>query len=324
MLGKYSGVGSISKVTTDAIRIDLTRNISKVLFDLQDEVRFAFDREIGASCPEWTEIPVYAKLLQVVALLSGRTFVGLPLCRDKEWTDATINFTVDLGRAVGTISNYHRLIRPLVRPFLPEVHRLRAYREFAGRKLKPHADAILAARGMGNGATSTPGQARKLEKVATDDGDQETASGKSNGSENFSMIHWILDRMRDISNADAVSLGKEQMLVAFAAVHTTSMAISQAIFDLAAHPEYASELRDEIEAVIREDGYTDGMLRKASVPKLKKLDSFIKESQRETPPGVCTCCFTFLSSFCFSYLSSFWFPTVFSCLFSLQSLYCLE
>ena len=48
-----------------------------------------------------------------------------------------------------------------------------------------------------------------------------------------------------------------------------------ALYELAAHPEYATPLREEIEAVTEKGGWT-----KASVMQLRKLDSFIKESIR--------------------------------------------
>jgi cytochrome P450 len=74
-----------------------------------------------------------------------------------------------------------------------------------------------------------------------------------------------------------------------AAIHTTTMAATAAIYDLAAHPEYIQPLREEIQQVIDEDGQDvdrDGFmkLKKPSMPKLWKLDSFLKESQRCTPP----------------------------------------
>jgi len=66
------------------------------------------------------------------------------------------------------------------------------------------------------------------------------------------------------------------------------MATTAAIYDLAAHPEHIQPLRDEIEQVVNEDGNdVDGVsfkkLKKSSMPKLWKLDSFLKESQRFTP-----------------------------------------
>jgi cytochrome P450 len=69
------------------------------------------------------------------------------------------------------------------------------------------------------------------------------------------------------------------------------MATCHAIYDLAARPEYVEPLREEINQVLQEDGYDlDGegnlKLKKMSMPKLRLLDSFLKETQRLSPPGL--------------------------------------
>ena len=79
-----------------------------------------------------------------------------------------------------------------------------------------------------------------------------------------------------------------------AAIHTTSMAVTAAIYDLATYPEYIAPLREEIQKALDEDGHDiddDGFLRlkMSSMPKLWKLDSFLKESQRLTPPALSKC-----------------------------------
>lgn len=68
------------------------------------------------------------------------------------------------------------------------------------------------------------------------------------------------------------------------------MAATHALYDLVCRREYIQPLRDELELVIAEDGQdTDGngflKLKKSSLTKLRKLDSFLKESQRLSPPG---------------------------------------
>jgi Cytochrome P450 len=50
------------------------------------------------------------------------------------------------------------------------------------------------------------------------------------------------------------------------------------LHDLAAHPEYAKPLREEIEPLVSKEGWT-----KATVMKMYKLDSFLKESMRMHP-----------------------------------------
>jgi cytochrome P450 len=69
----------------------------------------------------------------------------------------------------------------------------------------------------------------------------------------------------------------------FAAIHTTTMGMTNILYDLAAHPEWADVLREEIQRVSAEE--PNGKLRKKTMPKLRKLDSFIKESQRVHPLG---------------------------------------
>ena len=74
------------------------------------------------------------------------------------------------------------------------------------------------------------------------------------------------------------------------------MAATQAVYDLVSRPEYILPLRDEIQQVVDEDGQdidSDGFLKlkKTSMPKLRKLDSFLKESQRLSPAGISTCTF---------------------------------
>lgn len=50
---------------------------------------------------------------------------------------------------------------------------------------------------------------------------------------------------------------------------------THALYHLAANPEYAQPLREEVDTIVREDGWS-----KASVGKMRKIDSFLKESQR--------------------------------------------
>jgi hypothetical protein len=47
------------------------------------------------------------------------------------------------------------------------------------------------------------------------------------------------------------------------------------LYRLLANPEYIEPLREEVDAVIREEGWT-----KAGIDKMHKMDSFLKESQR--------------------------------------------
>jgi cytochrome P450 len=59
-------------------------------------------------------------------------------------------------------------------------------------------------------------------------------------------------------------------------------AITHALFDLAANPEYSKPLREEVEELTKREGWT-----KAALEQMHKVDSFVKESQRLHPVGIC-------------------------------------
>lgn len=67
-----------------------------------------------------------------------------------------------------------------------------------------------------------------------------------------------------------------------------TFAVLRAIYDLTTQPEYFEPLRQEIEEVLGKDGFqTDSqgrrIMERTSYVKLRKLDSFLKESMRLCP-----------------------------------------
>jgi len=114
---------------------------------------------------------------------------------------------------------------------------------------------------------------------------------KGNHQDQGSFVSWLLKYTPTADRANYSVLSQNQLSVSFAAIHTTAMATTHAVYDLIANPEFIPELREEIEHVIACDGYesrNDGTkrLKKSSFPKLQKLDSFMKESQRFSPPSL--------------------------------------
>lgn len=67
-----------------------------------------------------------------------------------------------------------------------------------------------------------------------------------------------------------------------ATIDTLGGTLHQILIDLAAYSQYIPELRTEIDSVLQTE--SDGQLHRPSLSKLKRLDSFIKESQRLNPP----------------------------------------
>jgi hypothetical protein len=79
-------------------------------------------------------------------------------------------------------------------------------------------------------------------------------------------------------------LAHRQLILILASVDTTTRAGAHAIYDMCARPEYFEPLREEIETVLREDGGWG----KPTLTKMRKLDSFLRESQRLSPANIRT------------------------------------
>lgn len=86
-LGQYTSVASNSSAMIHSVKFDLTKNIGNLIPLMQEEISYAMDNFMSGYTPAegWTRVPVYALSTRVIAMVSGRVFVGLPLSRDEEW-----------------------------------------------------------------------------------------------------------------------------------------------------------------------------------------------------------------------------------------------
>lgn len=111
---------------------------------------------------------------------------------------------------------------------------------------------------------------------------KEDAAGTLFRDDKFdNLLQFMSDAAKGV-DAQPDKLAGRTLILTLAASHTTSMAACQALFQMCEHPEYLSELREEVRSVVEEDhGW-----RKTTLTKLRKLDSFVKESQRVHPPSL--------------------------------------
>lgn len=96
------------------------------------------------------------------------------------------------------------------------------------------------------------------------------------------LLEWMIEIAKD-GERNPKDLAHLEVVISLASIHTSQMNAVHILYDLAEHPEYAEVLRDEIRQVKREDGEWT-QWNKNSFYKLKKLDSFMRESQRHNPP----------------------------------------
>jgi cytochrome P450 len=75
-----------------------------------------------------------------------------------------------------------------------------------------------------------------------------------------------------------------QLSISIAAIHTTSDLVTQVLYDLAGKQDLIQALREEVIAMLREDGW-----KKSTLFKLKLMDSVLKETQRMKPSDISKC-----------------------------------
>jgi len=166
----------------------------------------------------------------------------------------SINYTTDTVVGSANLVKYSSWLRPLVARINPTMRRCRAHVPNALRIIGP----VIKSR-------------------------VDSTISKPDAPKPNDFIQWQFDRSPSDKKFDLKYQSIGQLKIGFAGIHTTSQNLTHVFFDLAAHPEYTQPLREELKEVLADCG---GVLTKQSITKLRKLDSFMKESQRVNPPSL--------------------------------------
>ncbi|KAH9915855.1 cytochrome P450 [Fomitopsis serialis] len=228
------------------IRGPLTKNLGVVFGDVVDEINAAFTDTIGSKLQgdEWISVNALMTMAVIISRVSNRVFVGLPLCRNEDYLQIVRQFTFDVSRARFILSWFPKSLKKIVGPFIPWARR-------ATQKASVHLRPIIEDR------------FKKLKEMGEDWADKP----------NDYMMWIINEARREGGSVQAIIEGL--MVSNFAAIHTSSNSMTQALYHLAESAEYVKVLREEVDSVVKEHGWT-----KVATGKMWKLDSFMRESQR--------------------------------------------
>ncbi|KAJ7203650.1 cytochrome P450 [Mycena pura] len=227
-----------------SIRGGLTRSLDLCFPEVRDEIEHAFDDVLALKGNEWKLVQVYAAMVHIGARTSNRLFVGLPLCRDQEYLELNIDFAVSVIVRGQLISSFPDFLKPIFGPILSK-------RNSSLRHALKFLQAIIDER---------------LEK--------ENQYGQDWPERPNDLISWLLDHAKGEERTTS-ALAMRVLLVNVGAIHSSGMAFTNALYDLAKYPEYIGPMREEAEQVIAQKGWS-----KAALADLHKMDSFIRESQR--------------------------------------------
>ncbi|EKM83195.1 hypothetical protein AGABI1DRAFT_111666 [Agaricus bisporus var. burnettii JB137-S8] len=225
-----------------AISTHINRNMVTKYDDFRDEVLEIFNEKFS-DAEDWVGVTAYPTFLRFICRTANRYFVGAPLCRNGDYLSAIEGLTIDVTNSAKIINLFPNFLKPLVGRSL----RMVAKRLNAGyRHLAPLVEERL--------------NQAKLDPDASMPND---------------LITWLMESATHDYHFGVRDMVMRIFIVNFTSIHTSSMAFTQGIYDLAIHPEYVKELREEAESVIGEYGWN-----KVALQKLRKIDSFLKESHR--------------------------------------------
>ncbi|KAI0731494.1 cytochrome P450 [Fomitopsis betulina] len=223
------------------VRSNLTRALGSLFPVLREEIVHSF-RTVIPETDDWCNIKVYESGMDIVCRTSNRLFSGLPLCRDEDYLALNKQFTIDVFTGAQIINLFPSFLKPVAGRLLTNVPK-------SIERGEKHLGPIIEER-----LQHEPG---------------EDWEGKPND-----MLQWLIDAAEG-EERTVRSLVLRMLTVNIAAIHTSSISFTQAILLLAAHPQYVEPLREEVEAVVREEGWT-----KAAINKMRRTDSFLKETAR--------------------------------------------
>ncbi|KAI1505683.1 putative cytochrome P450 monooxygenase [Biscogniauxia marginata] len=252
--GLYSTTAILTEgnLHTRTIQGRLTPRLRHHVPVVQETLRRHFPEEIPATKDGYTSVKAFHLVLRLVSFIAARHFVGLPLCEDEEWLSTALTYTENAFKTIIVLQIFPDWAKFFVTFLLPSSYQV----NWALRKAKHIIIPLINER-------------RRREREDFD----------YKKPEDF--LQYMMDAA-DEFDGHPDKLAHRLLILTLGAVHTTSMAATQTLFDLCAHPEYIEPLRQEVLEALQKDGeYT-----KQALTHFKKLDSFMRESQRLNPPSL--------------------------------------
>nr|CAP07653.1 P450 monooxygenase [Sphaceloma manihoticola] len=250
--GHIPGLETVKLVARDdqliqtVARKHLTKHLAKVIQPLSEETEFALDQNFGHN----------PAILDIIARISSRIYLGDELCRNTAWLATTKVYTSAFFAAPVKLGLIPAPLRRLAHWLIPECKILREQVQEARRIIEPlvRRRQALRAKALAEGCP-TPQFNDALGWAA-----EESAK---NGKDYDPAI--------------------TQLALSMLAIHTTYDLFQQCILDLAQNPHFIEPLRQEAIEVIQQYGWT-----KQGLYHMKLLDSALKETQRLKPGSMVT------------------------------------
>lgn len=243
----------------NVIRNYMTRQLHSIFPEVYDEVKYTFENDATLNSDEWRELHVFPWILKVVAKASNRVFVDTPLCRDPQWLSVVIEDATSVVKTATFINLFPTPLRGLVGWLI------------SGKKARLRRASALA---------------KDVIEVHL------SRAGKDLEMPDF--LDWLIS-IAPQEELNVEDITRRIVAVNFAAIHTSSLSLTHALYWITARPEYVEPMREEIETVTKEMGWS-----KNAIGHMPRVESFMKECMRVVPLGANTMARRVMKPFRFS------------------------
>ena len=246
---------------------NLPRRIGALIPDIWNELSDSIDEGWGTDTENWKEVCVFESMMQIIARVSNRVLVGMPLCRNEAYLKAISGFAQDVIQTSLLLQFTPKLFHPIMGPIyaLPNTIHYRQSRAFTLPLVK-----------------------ERVENMKKKDADPNFEWEEPN---DFLMWHIrSAYKENNLQEMDPEMACKRLMPLGFAGIHTTTLAITNCLLDLAASPTYSATITTDSNALnpletIRSEALSTYLgsnktWSKANLASMIRTDSAIRESMR--------------------------------------------
>ncbi|KXX80410.1 Fumitremorgin C monooxygenase [Madurella mycetomatis] len=195
----------------------------------------------------WHTIDWQKDTMGIIARAASSVFVGPEKADDPEWLDLVQGYVLAFFTGVSDLHRYPAWSRSIVHWFLPSA--------IACRKYVSHAREIM----------------NEVIRKRQEEVKRAALEGKEHPAYNDALA-WV-----QAASGGRAEAGDVQLSLAMAALFTTTELFRQLLIEIARHPELVEPLRNEVSEQISLHG-----ISVAATSNMVLLDSFMKESQRQT------------------------------------------
>ncbi|KAI0140542.1 cytochrome P450 [Xylariaceae sp. FL1272] len=213
---------------------------------------------------EWVEMDVQSAVRMLVARITSVIMIGPEKGRDPDWLRLIVEFPGSLLGVAYTLRWFPPWMRRFVAPCLPARRTLNMKYKAAYDFLLPLIERHRAVKGSYD----------PDERIYEEEDDD-------------TLLSWMI-RHGNAEETKAEEMSARQILLTLASIHTTSMTVTNILYDLCEHRKWIPVLRQEISQVTRQFGALDTDCTTCKplqwLQKLEKMNSFMVETLRFRPP----------------------------------------